>query len=241
VHPVPSVRTSTRRPGPGRRDVVRGGVRPGVPRPQQHRQRLPGTLAPVVHERPQRVKPIALLNVGAAHCLSNSHRFASRCARCCLPRPCPGFTGRCARVGRGRRCRRGSAPGAASRIPVRPRRVSGRGVGDQLREHRHGQLQLDHCRRLSSRDQLGEVLIGQRSDLRCGGHDCSFRRDLVTRQFARSGHSRVRSSRHDARSGLGCVLTHSGPTAVSGRAADALSRWFSVWALGAFGRFVRSV
>jgi hypothetical protein len=42
-------------------DVVGGGIRPGVARPQQHRQRLPGALAPVVDERPQRVEAIAVL------------------------------------------------------------------------------------------------------------------------------------------------------------------------------------
>ena len=68
--PAPSVRISTFRPGrprpmsgqlrqrlPGDGDVVGGGVRPGVPGPQHHRQRLPGAVRAVVDERPQRMEP----------------------------------------------------------------------------------------------------------------------------------------------------------------------------------------
>ena len=71
VAPAPSARTSTfrpgRRPGPvagqlrsacaDDGDVVGGGVRAGVARPQQHRQRLPGPVGAVVDERAQRVEP----------------------------------------------------------------------------------------------------------------------------------------------------------------------------------------
>ena len=41
----------------GHGDVVGFGVRPGVPRPQHHRQRLPDALGPVVEEGAQRVVP----------------------------------------------------------------------------------------------------------------------------------------------------------------------------------------
>jgi hypothetical protein len=44
---------------PDHRHVISRGVRPGVARAQQHRQRLPGPFAAVIGKRPQRMKPKA--------------------------------------------------------------------------------------------------------------------------------------------------------------------------------------
>lgn len=69
--PAESARMSTRRPGrvsrpvagqlpqcvADDRDVIGRSVRPGVPGPQQHRQRLTGAGVAVVDECPQRVEP----------------------------------------------------------------------------------------------------------------------------------------------------------------------------------------
>ena len=57
---------------PGDRDVIGGGVRPGISRPQDDGQRLPCAVRAMVGERAERVGPNIFFQVGAA--------FSSECA-----------------------------------------------------------------------------------------------------------------------------------------------------------------
>ena len=79
VDPAPSIRINTLRPAlvpgvwPGswaraaldHRQVVGGGVRPGVARAEHHRERFPGPGGPVVDEGEQRVEAKATLEIGS--------------------------------------------------------------------------------------------------------------------------------------------------------------------------------
>ena len=130
ARPSPAGVGQLRQRVPDDRDVVGGGVRAGVARPQQHRHRLPvPARSAVIDERPQRVM--------AEPALERRRRtlflqLAQVRAKVCKVAPAApglvraGWRGG-AGVGRGRRCRRRSGPDRCCSCRARPRRVSGRG------------------------------------------------------------------------------------------------------------------
>jgi hypothetical protein len=60
-HPPPQLAGQLGQRQPGHLDMLRRGIRPGVPGAQQNGQRLPARSGAVVGERGRRMKPIGLL------------------------------------------------------------------------------------------------------------------------------------------------------------------------------------